>query len=446
MPDGLINGLYIVPILAVLIIVHEFGHFFAAKAVGANVEEFGIGIPPRLKGWDWKGVTWSLNWIPFGGFVKVQGEDGKDLSPGSMNSKTPAQRAFFLAAGSGMNVLLAVVLIILVTAFQGVTSTNVYVGEVTADSPAQAAGLVAGDEIIEVGGVPIDSASKVQALTKEFAGKPLSFIVDRDGEVVELFITPRVNPPAGQGHAGISSRPELVADIVVTGVTADSPAAAAGIVVGDQFVSVNGVPVTDGFLFQEELMRYQGQTASVEVLRNGAPQVVELAVPTVGSDQDVFTLSGIQAQLHPVFTKIPAGQVIPYGLREAWTQITAMLGGLRDLVTGKASLSQIAGPVGMGQIASQVIGESPLPLWVTLSQLAILLSLNLAILNLLPLPALDGGRLLFVFIEVLRGGKKVPPEREGMVHLAGMVILLGVMFVVTFLDLGRVFGGGSAFP
>ena len=153
-----------------------------------------------------------------------------------------------------------------------------------------------------------------------------------------------------------------------------------------------------------------------------------------------------QAQLHPIFTKIPAGQVIPYGLREAWTQITAMLGGLRDLVTGKASLSQIAGPVGMGQIASQVIGESPLPLWVTLSQLAILLSLNLAILNLLPLPALDGGRLLFVFIEVLRGGKKVPPEREGMVHLAGMVILLGVMFVVTFLDLGRVFGGGSAFP
>ena len=446
MPEGLINGLYIIPILAVLIIVHEFGHFFAAKAVGANVEEFGIGIPPRIKGWNWKGVTWSLNWIPFGGFVKVQGEDGKDMSSGSMNSKSPGQRAFFLAAGSMMNVLLAVVLIILVTAFQGVTSTSIYVGEVAADSPAQVAGLVTGDEILEVGGVPIESAGKVQELTKSFAGKPLSFIVDRDGETLELFVTPRENPPAGQGHAGIASRPELRANIVVTGVAAESAASAAGLLADDQFVTVNGVPISDGFILFEEFNRNQGEVVTVEVLRGGSTETLEFSVPTAGPEDDIFTLSGIQAQLHPVFTKLPASQVIPYGLNEAWTQTTSMLGGLRDLVTGKASLSQIAGPVGMGQIASQVIGESPLPLWVTLSQLAILLSLNLAILNLLPLPALDGGRLLFVLIEVLRGGKKVPPEREGMVHLAGMVILLGVMFVVTFLDIGRVFGTGPSLP
>jgi regulator of sigma E protease len=100
----------------------------------------------------------------------------------------------------------------------------------------------------------------------------------------------------------------------------------------------------------------------------------------------------------------------------------------------------------MGQITSEVLQSSPLPKWVTLSQIATLLSLNLAILNLLPLPALDGGRLLFVIIEMLRGGKRVAPEREGIVHLAGLVILLGLMFIIAFLDVGRLLGGRSFLP
>ena len=101
MSEGLINGLYIIPILAVLILVHEIGHFVAARLIGVKVEEFGIGIPPRIKGWCRNGVLWSVNWIPFGGFVKVLGEDGKSSDPESINAKSPAKRAFFLVAGSG---------------------------------------------------------------------------------------------------------------------------------------------------------------------------------------------------------------------------------------------------------------------------------------------------------------------------------------------------------
>ena len=92
MPEGLLSGLLIVPILAVLILVHEIGHFVAARSVGVKVEEFGIGIPPRIKGWTRNGVLWSINWIPFGGFVRVLGEDGKNMDQGSMNSKSPLQR------------------------------------------------------------------------------------------------------------------------------------------------------------------------------------------------------------------------------------------------------------------------------------------------------------------------------------------------------------------
>jgi regulator of sigma E protease len=123
-----------------------------------------------------------------------------------------------------------------------------------------------------------------------------------------------------------------------------------------------------------------------------------------------------------------------------------MISAVRDLVTGHAPLDQIAGPIGMGQITSEVVGTSPLPLWVTLAQLAILLSLNLAVLNLLPLPALDGGRLLFVVVEVLRGGKKLAPEREGLVHFAGLILLLGFMFIVAFLDIGRLLQGRPFLP
>src|SRR5688572_24011680 len=103
-------GLLIIPILAFLIIIHELGHFFAARSVGVIVEEFGIGIPPRAKGWRKNGVLWSLNWIPFGGFVRVKGEDGSDTSEGSMNSKGPLQRAWFLLAGPAMNLIAAIVL------------------------------------------------------------------------------------------------------------------------------------------------------------------------------------------------------------------------------------------------------------------------------------------------------------------------------------------------
>jgi regulator of sigma E protease len=114
------NGLYIIPVLAILILVHEFGHYFSARMCGVKVEEFGIGIPPRLFGWVRNGVIWSINAIPFGGFVRVKGEDGANQDPDSMNAKPPHQRAFFLAAGAGMNILFAVLLMFVVPACERV--------------------------------------------------------------------------------------------------------------------------------------------------------------------------------------------------------------------------------------------------------------------------------------------------------------------------------------
>jgi regulator of sigma E protease len=139
-------------------------------------------------------------------------------------------------------------------------------------------------------------------------------------------------------------------------------------------------------------------------------------------------------------------EVIPTGLSQFWFITEQTFTGIKLLITGEADIRQAVGPVGMGQLTSEVLSNTGLPTWVVLTQITIVISLNLAVLNLFPLPALDGGRLLFVLIEVLRGGKRIAPEKEGLVHLAGMVLLLGLMFLVMFGDITRLIDGEALLP
>jgi regulator of sigma E protease len=444
--EGLRNGLYIIPILGLLILVHEIGHFVAARLIGVKVEEFGIGIPPRLYGWRHKGVLWSLNWIPFGGFVKVLGEDSKAGDPESFNSKSPGQRAFFLVAGSLMNFLLAFLLMIVIVGFQGTSSSNVYIAEVVPNSPAEEAGWVAGDRIVEVAGMPVTSSNDVGARTREFAGRPLSVVVERDNALIESSVTPRVDPPPGEGATGVGINEAVVSETTVESVIPDSPAAAAGLQPGDLLVAIDSETINDPFGLQFALLDAAGSTVAIDVQRGQERTTASLVVPDVEPDADLFAAMGFTPAIDPLFQQVPLGSVIPVGIGQAWEQTGQMLSAIRDLITGQAPLGQIAGPLGMGQATSEIVSASPLPLWVTLTQLTILLSLNLALLNLLPLPALDGGRLLFVIIEVLRGGKRLAPEREGLVHVAGLILLLGFMAIVLALDALRIYEGRSFLP
>ena len=524
------NGLYIIPILAFLIIVHEIGHFVTARMVGVKVEEFGIGIPPRVKGWTRNGVIWSINAIPFGGFVRVKGEDGADMDPGSMNTKSPGQRAFFLAAGSFMNIVTAIVLMILLIGIQGIPTENVYIADVRPGSPAEAAGWMDGDRIVAVEGDEIEGSDELIGTTRDYAGSTMDVTVERDGQRIETNVAPRQNPPRGEGATGVMLRAGNAADLVADDVEAGSPAAAAGIQAGDRIVSINGTEISDGILASEALEAAQGSQATLMVEGTAGQRRVQLDVPVTGieidkvlastpagmagwvpgdrlvafNDQPVTSLTvfrdlleenqgevvparivrdgetittsletptledsdltslqalgvdvllpsltsavGIDESLKPRYEDVPASQVLPRGFQEAWNTTVAMVNGLRDLFTGRAPLDQIAGPIGMGQIASEAIDASPLPVWVVLTQLSIVLSLNLAVLNLLPLPALDGGRLVFVIIEFLRGGRKIAPEKEGIVHFVGLVLLLGVMFIVAFGDVSRLVSGDRFLP
>ncbi|MFN3336971.1 MAG: M50 family metallopeptidase, partial [Thermomicrobium sp.] len=171
------QALYIVPILAVLILVHELGHFLAARLFGIRVLEFGIGLPPRLFGIRRGGVLYSINAIPLGGFVRVVGEDSRADEPDSLQNKPRWQRAIFFGAGALMNLLLAFLVMMLLVGFRGQPQFHLYVAEVVADSPAAAAGWQPGDRIVALDGQPVRDANQLIERTEQAAGRPLRVTV-----------------------------------------------------------------------------------------------------------------------------------------------------------------------------------------------------------------------------------------------------------------------------
>ncbi|MGH2534916.1 MAG: M50 family metallopeptidase [Thermomicrobiales bacterium] len=445
MPD--IGYFYIVPILAVLILVHEFGHFITARMCGVKVEEFGIGLPPRLFGIPWKDTLWSVNLIPFGGFVRVKGEDGSNMEPDSMNAKPPHQRAFFLSAGAGMNVLFAIILMAIVIGIQGVPHTNVYITDVVPGSPAAKAGWQAGDRIVEVNGERVETNQEVSNVTSSRAGDEITFTVERRGNLIDTTVIPRENPPEGEGAVGVGllGNPRTEGEVIIEAVEAGSAAAEAGIQPGDRIVTANERDVFDTYILGVELDRFVGFDLPLTLDRGGEIVSTEIAVLEPETGEDPILATGItQVQHSPIYESVPALKVIPRGFEESYDLGKQMVLGIKRLFSSREDLGQVAGPVGMAQLTNTLVEiDSPIPVWVRLAQFSILLSLNLAILNLIPLPALDGGRLLFVLLEVVRGGRKIAPEKEGLVHFAGLVILLGLMFVIAYQDIKRLIEGNS---
>ncbi len=441
--SSFLNGLYIIPILGVLIFVHEVGHFVAARMCGVKVEEFGIGIPPRLFGFTRKGVLWSINWIPFGGFVRVKGEDGSDMEPDSMNAQPPHERAFFLSAGVIMNLLLAIVLMIFVVGVNGLPNYENYIDAVAPGSPAAKAGWQAGDRIVAINGKEVEQTQEIVNSTRSQAGNEITVTLERRGSLVETTLIPRKNPPEGEGRVGVNLAQRTVSEVFVDEIAPGSELEAAGLQPGDRIVMANNREVNNAYVLQTELNRFEGASLPIQFERNGEIFDTEIAVPRPVTGESLILTTGFEVlREKPIFEDVPALMVIPRGFEEAWEATTLMFESIRYVLTNTESLGQVAGPVGMGQLTSELIEESTLPQWVTLANLAIILSLNLAFLNLLPLPALDGGRLLFVLLEVIRG-KRIAPEKEGLVHMVGIVMLIGLMFIIAFNDIKRIIGGDS---
>ncbi len=342
-------------VLTILVLVHEFGHFIIAKKMGVKVEEFGIGLPPRLFGIKKGETLYSVNLLPLGGFVKLYGEEYSELRKGNKNktfvNKKPWQKTLIVLGGVIGNFLLGwFIFSYLVTQGIPVSINKVIVEKVTKNSPADIAGLKEKDTILslipqnpQIPSIPLTSPNSLITLTQKYAGQKIILLVQRNNQQLTINLTPRKNPPKGEGPLGIA--------------------------------------ITS---FIEK--KYPWYTAPY------------------------------------------------YGLVEAFNityKIATELGKLiLGLITFQKPHVDVAGPVGIANLAGQAIrfGGN------VFLQFLALLSLNLAIINILPFPALDGGRLVFVLYEGIT--KKKPNKNiEKYTNLIGFIILLSLVALITVNDI-----------
>lgn len=326
-------------IISILVVAHEFGHFIMAKRAGIGVEEFSVGMGPKLFGIKRKETEYTLRLLPIGGYVMLVGQGEESNDPNSFTKKSVLSRFSVMVAGPLMNILIAVFFFVGAFMYYGVPSNDPVIGEVHPDSPAYVAGVQAGDEVVSIDGQQIDNWKSLVSDIRAVEGVPLEFVVLRDGQEIALTVTPQYNEEYGYVMIGITQSLEKM--------------------------SVWGS------------------------LKYGALQTY------------YFT-----KELILILIQMFTGEIAP----------------------------DFAGPVGIVDMVGEVVQTG----YMQLLSFAGILSVNLAIMNLLPIPGLDGSRLLFLIFEAIRG-KPVNPDKEAAVHFIGIVFLLVVMIMVTYNDIVRLF-------
>ena len=392
---GLPTWLLIFPVLTLLVFVHELGHFAMAKRFGIKVTEFGFGIPPRIAGFRYGETIYSINWIPIGGFVRMMGEEDP-TDPRSLARQAVWKRAIVLVAGSFMNLLLPLVIFTTLFALpHDVLVGKVMITGVVPGSPAQAAGLRPGDVIYEVDGRRVDNTGElVQRVTAKL------------GRATELTVARSSIVP------GLSRSPDLVAVDKITVVPRLNP---------PKLTVVESVSDPLREVSLGEARRLDSDARLGDTFRQGA---VGVYIAT--------------ASAHVVQRRFPIWEAVPMSLSKMWDILVINKNGIARWIVGGDDPG-LVGPIGIAQVTGEVakVGLSPI------FELTAWLSIFLGIFNILPIPALDGGRLLFVAIEWVRRGKRVSPKREGLVHLVGFGALIALIAVMSYFDVVRILSGGS---
>lgn len=462
--DALSAVIAFVLVLVPAVLIHELGHFIAAKLVGITILEFGIGMPPRmLKLFTYKGTDYTLNWLPLGGFVRPLGEDlvrqvgdealEEDRSEArargiehamSVNEAKPLARIFFMAGGALANFLMAFVLftIIAMTGIPEVVGARVNV--LATGSAVMGGDLRAGDVIETVNGQRFADLGAFIGLIQQSPEDEVELRIWRAG--VDEPFTVRA------AFADLSDL-QLEPHPLIRGVASSSPAQRAGILPGDIVLAFNGENIATFEELQARTREHLGQSVTLTLWRSG--EIVEASlVPRANPPQGQGAM-GIEigaVSLDPALglaieTGVPQRELVPQPLPAAMRYAIDRIAGVfqtiasipSQIIQGTASPEslRLTSPLGISQVGAVFLQES-----IQQDQPSIvlefiaLISIALGLTNLLPIPALDGGRILFVVIELIRG-KPIAPEREGMVHLVGLALLLSLMVVVLLNDIAN---------
>jgi regulator of sigma E protease len=423
-------------VLGFLIFIHELGHFLAAKHFGVRAPVFSIGFGKRLWGFKRGGTDYRISLLPFGGYVRMAGEDPSEphsSDPGNLLAHPRWQRFIIAFAGPAMNILAALLLLTILYRFhyqKPAYATRVArIGEVAPDSPGAKAGLKPGDVIVRMSNRERPTWNNISTDVLMSPKHPIPLQVLRHGKLLDVSLVPEAARD-GAGYAGIGPCTPAVLDSVEAG----SPAKRAGLDAGDRIVAVNGQKTPCFDQFYAAVQASGGKPLEVTVDRHGR----DIRVPVQPVRQKVTGESrwiiGVEVRMI-VVQRLPLGKAIASSFEKNvnWTVLTYVV--LKRVITHRMPARELAGPVGIAQMSGEAyrLGLSDLIAFVAY------ISLDLAIVNLLPIPILDGGVILFLFIESVMQRDLSLQFKEKLVQIAMFLILLAFVFI-TYNDVIRALG------
>lgn len=428
-------------VFGALVFFHELGHMLLAKKNGIGVTEFSIGMGPRLFSFDKGGTKYSLKLIPFGGSCMMVGEAEESDAEDAFNNRSVWARISVIVAGPLFNLILAFILAVIVIGIAGYDPA--VVTSVTAGSSAEAAGLKQGDRITKYNGTNVIFGREIyleEYINPVEDDTPVKLTYERDGKKTSVIITPDYYEPyyVGMRYTDGGEYAEIVS------VTEGGPIALAGAKAGDKIHSFNGVEYGTAKEFSAALKSNPLDGTPVDIVLDRNGELIEITVTPIKSP---YYSAGFTYNMYRIRSESPL-KTLRYSMQELKYQIGSVYKSLKMLIFGRLGMNDLSGPVGIVDMVGTVVEESKsedanaaenaLNVFLNVANLTVILSVSLGIMNLLPIPALDGGRLVFLLIEAVRG-KPINREKEGIVHFVGFALLMVLMLVVLFNDVRKLF-------
>jgi regulator of sigma E protease len=422
-----------------MILIHELGHYWVARFFDVRVEAFSFGFGPRLFGFRMGETDFRFSLILFGGYVKMAGEQPGDdpniTDPRSFGAKPRWQRLLILFAGPAMNIILAVGLLagLFMVEFPKVANFNApaTIGYVQKDSPAAKAGLREGDRIIQIDDQRDPLWEDVMIKEASNAKRPLTVGVERDGKRVDATVTPDQDEKTGLGVSGWDEQNE----VQIAGIIAGMDAEKAGLKRGDVLLSLNGIPIRSVFKLHEIIRASDGKPVTVEYLRDGQRGTV--SVRPALNDAEKRWMIGVGLERRLIITKLSFPEALKESVRRNVKGASLIYQFLRGMVERRMSPKSLEGPIRIAQLSGEAAREGPM----AFISLMAMVSLNLAIFNLLPIPILDGGTILMLLVEIFMRRDLSIQVKEAVLKV-GMVFLMAVVVFVLYNDISKILPAG----
>jgi regulator of sigma E protease len=415
--------------LFVAMCLHELGHFIASKRAGVKVEEFGIGIPPRLFGIKRGETIYSLNAIPIGAFVKAAGENDPTV-PRSLAGKGPWTRLGIYATGPLVNIFLAFILLsaFIALPYSVIAGDGVMVRAVVENSPAEEAGIESGDIILEIDGQPVRTQGDVQSIINSAEqGEEITLLLLRNGQGQERTLTPELDAESRLLKIGVYTCWNIISD-----VEEGSSAYETGIRTGDTIYSINGQLIYNDESMSRALHTIEeGEETNLILLRDG--KTISISLTNGGYETlsvlELRWVAGTQIEQE----RLPVSRAIYMGARDIIYMPVLIIKAIPQII--ESPDTALVGPIGAGQLTVEIVRSSGLS---SMLFMASMISLGIGIFNLFPIPPLDGGGMLVAFIEGCRRGKRLSPRTVRLVYTIGTTFLIALIIIITVVDIWRI--------